>query len=73
MATAGSKIQRRVNHVAEIQNAADRLAAGIHQQVAGVAVAMNGLTAQAAQAGQTGPKGARNPLDGFPQRAGASM
>ena len=43
-----------MNHVAEIQNAADRLPVGIHQQIGGVAVAMDGLAAQAAQPRQTG-------------------
>jgi len=40
---------RRVNHVAEIQDAADRAGCGIHQQVGGVAIAMDGLAAQAAK------------------------
>ena len=47
IATAGSKTQRRMNHVAEIQNAADGRAAGIDQHVVPVAIAMNRLAAQA--------------------------
>ena len=52
MATAGSNDERRMNHVAEIENPADRLSCGIHQQVGRVAVAVDGLTAKAAKPGQ---------------------
>lgn len=60
--------QRRVNHIAKIQNAADRLAVCIHQQVARMAVSVDGLAAQAAQPRQTGAKGTRDLVDRFTQR-----
>ena len=59
-----------MNHVAEVENAADRLAVGVHQQVGAVAVAVDGLTAQAAKPRQAAPKGAGNTIDGVPQRRG---
>jgi hypothetical protein len=62
--------QGRVDHIAEIENAADRAPIGRHQQVGGVAVAVDGLTAQAPQAGQAGAKGAGDPLDGVTQLRG---
>jgi hypothetical protein len=41
--------QRRMNHIPEIQNAADRPSGGIDQEVAGVAVPMDRLAAQPSQ------------------------
>ncbi len=61
--------QGRVDHVAEIQNSADRLSR-IDQQIARVAVAMNGLTAQAAKPRLTAAKGAGHPLHRAAQRRG---
>ncbi len=52
-----------MNHVAEIENAADRPPVVLHQKVGGVAVAMDGLAAQAAQPGQAGAKRVRDPFD----------
>src|ERR1700730_5516400 len=62
-----------MNHVAKIENSADRLAVGVHQQVGGVAVAMDGLTEQPAKPRQAGTKDAGNSINGVPQPRGLDV
>ena len=62
-----------MNHVAEVENAADRTAPDVHQQVARMAVPVDRLTAQTAQHRQAGAQLLRRPVDGVPHGGGLDV
>jgi len=52
----GLENPRRMDHVAEIQNAADGALRRVDQQILSVAIAMNGLAAQRAERSEVTPQ-----------------